>query len=204
MTVVARRPTQRPLASRVVAISTSAGGLSALTTLLAGLPPSLAAAVLIVQHLAPQRVSHLVEILGWHSELEVLQARPAAQLCRATVYVAPPDHHLLVGIDRRLVLSQLPALNYCRPSSDRLFASLATTLGASTVAVVLTGCGRDGAAGAQMIRRSGGMVIVQDPATAEFGDMPRAALHAGAVDHVLHLDAIARMLEVLVASREPA
>jgi two-component system chemotaxis response regulator CheB len=120
------------------------------------------------------------------------------------VYVAPPDVHLIVGIDRRLVLSHLPPVHHCRPSGDRLFESLAVAFGPDAVAVVLTGFGRDGAAGAQCVRRAGGTVIVQDPQTAQFGDMPRAALREGAVDHILPLDAIGPMVRDLVASGEPA
>jgi len=199
-----RWPERRKLARRVIAIATSAGGLAALQELLGELPPSLAASVLVVQHLLPDRDSHLVEILALHSGLEVRESRPAARLRCGTVYVAPPDLHLLVGTDRRLVLSHLPPLNFCRPSGDRLFASLAEAFGPDTVAVVLTGRGRDGADGAQLVRRSGGRVIVQDPATAEYADMPRAALRAGAVDAVMPLGGIAGALQSLVAIGEPA
>jgi two-component system, chemotaxis family, protein-glutamate methylesterase/glutaminase len=191
-------------AHRAVAISTSAGGITALHNILASLPASLAAAVLVVQHLLPDRDSHLVEILRWHTHLEVLQARSAQRVNQGTVYVAPPDAHLIVGIDHRLLLSHLPPVNHCRPSGDRLFESLAAAFGRGAVAVVLTGFGRAGAAGAQCVRRAGGTVIVQDPETAQFGDMPRAALREGAVDHILPLDAIGPMVRELVASGEPA
>lgn len=194
----------RVLATRVIAISTSAGGLAALRVVLGDLPASLAASVLVVQHLLPYRDSHLVEILGSHSSLEVCESRPALRLWCGTVYVAPPDFHLLVGIDRRLVLSHLPPLNFCRPSSDRMFASLAEVYGPDTVAVVLTGRGSDGAVGAQLVRASGGYVIVQDPETAEYADMPRAALRAGAVDAVMPLGAIAGALRSLVPPGAPA
>ena len=165
-------PDSRVIAGRVIAISTSAGGLAALRVLLGDLPASLAAAVLVVQHLLPYCDSHLVEILRWHSSLEISESRPALRLWCGTVYVAPPDFHLLVGIDRRLVLSNLPPLNFCRPSSDRMFASLAEVYGRDTVAVVLTGRGRDGAVGAQLVRRMGGHVIVQDPETADMPTCP--------------------------------
>jgi two-component system, chemotaxis family, protein-glutamate methylesterase/glutaminase len=199
VTPALRAPDPRVIARRVIAISTSAGGLAALRVLLGDLPASLAAAVLVVQHLLPNRDSHLVEILRWHSSLRICESRPALRLWCGTVYVAPPDFHLLVGIDRRLVLSNLPPLNFCRPSSDRMFASLAAVYGRDTVAVVLTGRGRDGAAGAQLVRRMGGHVIVQDPETAEYADMPRAALRAGAVDAVLPLGDIAGALRSLIA-----
>jgi len=186
-----------------VAISTSAGGIRALQSVLTSLPASLGAGVLVVQHLLPDRDSHLVEILRWHTRLEVLQARSAQRVDQGVVYVAPPDAHLIVGIDRRVVLSHLPPVHHCRPSGDRLFESLPAAFGRGTVAVVLTGFGRDGAAGAQCVRRAGGTVIVQDPETAQFGDMPRAALREGAVDHILPLDAIGPMVLELVASGEP-
>ena len=154
----------------------------------------------MVQHLLPYRDSHLVEILARHTRLEVCESRPGAPLRCGTVYVAPPDLHLLVGIDRRLVLSHLPPLNFCRPSGDRLFASLAEVYGRDTVAVVLTGRGRDGAGGAQLVRRIGrARVIVQDPETAEYADMPRAALRAGAVDAVMPLGEHRRRPAILVA-----
>jgi two-component system chemotaxis response regulator CheB len=186
-------------ARRIIAISASAGGLAALRALLGELPASLAASVLVVQHLQPHRRSHLVEILGWNCSLDVCESRPALRLWCGTVYVAPPDLHLLLGSDRRLVLSQLPPLNFCRPSSDRMFASLAEVSGRDTVAVVLTGRGCDGAVGAQLVRRSGGYVIVQDPETAEYADMPRAAIRAGTVDAVMPLGGIAGALRSLVA-----
>jgi len=204
VTVIPSTASPPQAANWAVAISTSAGGIGALHTILRGLPASLAAAVLVVQHLLPDRDSHLVEILRWHTRLEVLQARSAQRLDKGTVYVAPPDAHLIVGIDRRLVLSHLPPVHHCRPSGDRLFESLPAAFGRSAVAIVLTGFGRDGAAGAQCVRRSGGIVIVQDPVTAQFGDMPRAALQAGAVDHILPLGDIGPMLAELVAAGNPA
>ena len=203
MTVLSSTVSPPRAAPWAVAISTSAGGIAALHTILTCLPPSLPAAVLVVQHLLPDRDSHLVEILRWHTRLEVLQAHSAQRLVKGTVYVAPPDAHLIVGIDRRLTLSHLPPVHHCRPSGDRLFESLPAAFGRSAVAIVLTGFGRDGAAGAQSVRRSGGIVIVQDPVTAQFGDMPRAALQAGPVDHILPLGDIGPMVAELVAAGDP-
>jgi two-component system chemotaxis response regulator CheB len=114
------------------------------------------------------------------------------------VYVAPPAAHLLVGGDGRLVLSQLPPLHWCRPSADRLFASVGARYGPGAIAVVLTGYGVDGAEGAQVLRRLGGIVLVQDDATSTCPEMPRAARRAGDVDRVLPLGDIAAELETLV------
>jgi two-component system, chemotaxis family, protein-glutamate methylesterase/glutaminase len=191
------------LATWVIGVSVSAGGLAAVQRLLAGLPATLPAAILIVQHLMPDRPSHLAGILSRYTVLEVHEARSGMRLREGSVAIAPPDAHLLVGIDRRILLSQLPQVHYCRPSGDRLFASLAVTFGARAIAVVLTGCGVDGAAGAQLVRASGGIVVVQQPDTAEHDGMPRAALRAGMVDYVACLDDLPALLQQLVASGGP-
>lgn len=195
-----RPPLREEIATRVVAIATSAGGLAALSQVLHDLPIGFPAGVLVVQHLQASYPSHLARILGWHTALTVTEARDGVAPRNGTVYVAPPAAHLLVGEDRRLVLSQLPPLHYCRPSGDRLFASVATTFGPRAIAVVLTGNGRDGAEGAQLVRRYGGIVIVQDERSSAYTGMPRAAVQAGSVDRVLPLEEIGPALQAVVAS----
>jgi two-component system, chemotaxis family, protein-glutamate methylesterase/glutaminase len=194
----------RHAATRVIAIATSAGGLVALSRLLGALPAALEAGVLVVQHLQPDRPSRLAEILGWHTGLEVKDAAAGEILRSGTVYVSPPDVHLMVTIDGRLVLSHLPPLNFCRPSGDRLFASIAASYGARAIAVVLTGTGCDAAAGASEVRRQGGTVIAQDEGTSEFFGMPWAAIKTGAVNRVLPLGEIAGALEGLVEAGRAA
>jgi two-component system, chemotaxis family, protein-glutamate methylesterase/glutaminase len=200
----ARLPLRQEIATRVIAIATSAGGLAALSQVLHDLPIGFPAGVLVVQHLQPSHPSHLARILGWHTALTVTEARGGVAPRNGTVYVAPPAAHLLVGVDRRLLLSQLPPLHYCRPSGDRLFASVATTFGPDAIAVVLTGNGRDGAEGAQLVRRYGGIVIVQDEPSSAYVGMPRAAVQAGSVDRVLPLEEIGPALQALVASGQAA
>lgn len=194
------RMPRRSLATRVVGIATSAGGVAALSRLLADLPTTLPASLLVVQHIHPTFPSHLAEILGWHTRLGVEEAENGVRLRAGTVYFAPPGLHLLVGVDRRVLLSDLPPVNWCRPSGDRLFASFGPSFGPRAIAVILTGKGRDGAAGAQMLRRYGGTVIVQDEDSAEYPGMPRAATQAGPVDRVLPLEAIAGALGELLAA----
>jgi two-component system, chemotaxis family, protein-glutamate methylesterase/glutaminase len=186
------------VATRVIAIAASSGGLAALSEVLRRLPATLPAAILVLQHLAPDQRSHLAEILADRTALAVRQAAHGMRLEDGVVYVAPPGAHLLVGVDGRLALSQLPPLHWCRPSADRLFASVGAKYGAGAIAVVLTGYGVDGAEGAQVIRRLGGTVLVQDDATSASPDMPRAARRAGNVDRVLPLGDIAAELETLV------
>lgn len=199
--VTARR--QRD-ATRVIAIAASSGGLAALSEVLRTLPRTLPAAILILQHLAPDQRSHLTEILADRTALPVRQATQGMRLEHGAVYVAPPGAHLLVDGQGRLALSHLPPLHWCRPSADRLFASVGAKYGSGAIAVVLTGYGVDGAEGAQVVRRLGGMVLVQDDASSACPDMPRAAREAGDVDRVLPLGEIAAELEALVGSGVPA
>jgi two-component system chemotaxis response regulator CheB len=199
--VTSRRP---KAATRVIALAASSGGLAALSEVLRTLPATLPAAVLVVQHLAPDQRSHLAEIFADRTALAVRQAAQGMRLEHGVVYVAPPGAHLLVGVDGRLLLSHLPPVHWCRPSADRLFASVGAKYGPRAIAVVLTGYGVDGAEGAQVLRRLGGTVLVQDDATAACPDMPRAARRAGEVDRVLPLGDIAAELETLVAGGVPA
>jgi two-component system chemotaxis response regulator CheB len=184
---------------RVVALGASAGGLEALHAVLAALPADLPAAVLIVQHLDPHHISLLPEILGRRTPLAVKKAEDGDALRAGTVYVAPPDRHLLVCADATLALSADPVVHHVRPSADRLFESLATNLGDRAVAVVLTGTGQDGAAGLAAVKAAGGRTIAQDPETASYPNMPRAAIRTNFVDDVLPLDQIAGKLIELTA-----
>jgi two-component system chemotaxis response regulator CheB len=197
-------PRRHVVATRVIAIAASSGGLAALSEVLRTLPATLPAAILVLQHLSPDQRSHLAEILAERTALVVRQAAQGMRLEHGVVYVAPPGPHLLVGGDGRLVLSNLPPVHWCRPSADRLFASVGARYGPCAIAIVLTGYGVDGAEGAQVLRRLGGTVLVQDDATSACPDMPRAARRAGVVDRVLPLGEIAAELESLVGGGVPA
>lgn len=187
-----------PRTARVIALAASAGGLSALSYVLEGLPQSIGAGILIVQHLDPHRPSHLASILARRSGLPVKQAAEHDQLVRGAAFVAPPDAHLIVSPEGELSLSDKAPVHYVRPSADRLFESVAESFGSRAVAVVLTGMGLDGASGAQCIRKHGGTVLVQDEATSAFFGMPGAAIAAGDVDHILPLGEIPATLIHLV------
>jgi two-component system chemotaxis response regulator CheB len=178
----------------VIALAASAGGLAALSTVLSGLPAGFAACLLVVQHLDPRHRSWLVEILRRRVQLHVAEVRGGERLTSETIFIAPPDHHLLVGPGGVLSLSTSPRVHFVRPSADLLFSSMAESLQERAVAVVLSGSGTDGAQGIQDIKRHGGMVIVQDEATAEFDGMPGAARGTGVADCVLPLAAIAGAL----------
>jgi len=188
----------------VVAVAASAGGLRALTVLLAGLPANLPAAVIVVQHVPPQHRSFLAEILSRRTRLRVCEARAGDSLRPGTVYVAPPDRHLLLNPDQTLTLSQSEWVHFVRPSADVLFESVARSCGERAMAVVLSGTGSDGAEGLRAIKANGGRTLAEDPATAEFSGMPAAAVETGQVDLVLPLPQLApALLALLAEGRHP-
>jgi two-component system chemotaxis response regulator CheB len=172
--------------------------MPALTRLVAQLPGTLTAAVLVVQHLAPESTgAPLVARLNSHTSLRCQLATDQAPLEAGNLYLAPPDRHLLVK-DQHLLVTKGPRENNYRPAADALFRSAAVAYGANVVGVVLTGMLHDGTAGLDFVKRCGGLAVVQDPADAEFSSMPESALRAVAIDYVAPLDAMGALLVQLV------
>jgi two-component system, chemotaxis family, protein-glutamate methylesterase/glutaminase len=186
----------------VVALAASAGGLAALSQILAALPADFPAALAVVQHLDPRHRSLMADILGRRTRLQVKQAEEGAHLHPASVYIAPPNRHLLVNSDGTLSLSQSELVHFVRPSADLLFESVAASYKDRAIAVVLTGTGSDGVMGVRAIKKMGGTVIAQDAHTSEFFGMPGAAIQTGNVDYILPLDEIAAVLVRLVVIGE--
>ncbi|MEO0455934.1 MAG: chemotaxis protein CheB [Cyanobacteria bacterium P01_A01_bin.114] len=186
----------------MVAIATSAGGLKALSEVLGGLPASFPAMIVVVQHLDPRHPSLIAEILSHRTALEVTQARDQERLQSGWVYIAPPNHHLLVNPNGTLSLTQTERVHFVRPSADLLFDSVAASFKARAIAVVLTGTGRDGEMGVQAIKAMGGTVIAEDQNTAAFSGMPLAAIRTGSVNFVLPLSEVASALITLVMTRD--
>jgi two-component system chemotaxis response regulator CheB len=186
----------------IIAIAASAGGLTALGEVLSQLPPEFPATVVVVQHLDPRHRSLMSEILSRRTPLAVKQAEGGEKLQQATVYIAPPNHHMLVNPDRTISLTQSELVHFVRPSADLLFESVAGSYRDRSIAVVLTGTGSDGSMGVQAVRNVGGTVIAQDESTSEFFGMPQAAIKTGCVDFILGLDEIADALVTLVMKGE--
>jgi two-component system, chemotaxis family, protein-glutamate methylesterase/glutaminase len=182
----------------IVMLAASAGGLGALSRVLGSLPPDFPVPVVVVQHLDPRHRSLMAEILQRRTQLNVEQATEGAKLEPSTVYIAPPDEHLLVTPDGRLTLSHADLVHFVRPSADLLFESGAGAFPGRAIGVVLTGSGSDANMGVRAIEQTGGTVIAQDPDEAEFSGMPQAAIASGAVDFVLRLEEIAPALVALV------
>jgi len=181
------------IADTVVVVGASAGGVEALIALVAGLPPELPAAVCVVLHTPPHATSHLPQILGRSGPLPVAHATHGAPLLAGRIFIAPPDHHLLVR-PGQLEVGRGPRENRSRPAIDPLFRSAARAYGSRAIAVVLSGTLDDGATGLLSVRAHGGTLIVQDPADALYDGMPLAALRAVRPDHVLPLAGIAPLL----------
>jgi two-component system, chemotaxis family, protein-glutamate methylesterase/glutaminase len=186
----------------VIAVATSAGGLKALSQLLAPLPSDFPCAIVIVQHLDPRHRSLMADILSRRTALPVTQAAEGDKLEPGTVHIAPPNRHLLVNPDGSLSLAQSELVHFVRPSADLLFESVAGSFKERAIAVVLTGTGSDGSMGVQAIKKMGGTVIAQDEASSEFFGMPSAAIQTGCVDFVLSLGEIPAALVTLVNTGE--
>ncbi len=188
----------------LVAIATSAGGVLALIQLVADLPADFPAAIAVVLHLEPRRPSLMADILNRRSQLPVKQAAAGDRLQPGHIYLAPPAHHLLVTADGQFCLSQSHPVHFLRPAADLLFESVADHYGKRAIAVVLTGTGSDGAAGAQAIKAKGGIVIAQDQETSEYFSMPSTTIQTGVVDWIVPLPKLAEVLGKLVHLEMPA
>jgi len=158
----------------IVVVGASAGGIEALQVLVHGLPRDLAAAVFIVLHVPRRGPRALAAILDRAGPLPVTQAEDGEIPRDGRVYVASPDHHLVLGAGR-MHLTQEAAVNGHRPSIDALFRSAAATYGHRVVAIVLSGSGDDGSAGLVAAFEAGGVPVVQDPDQAGHSSMPRRA-----------------------------
>jgi two-component system, chemotaxis family, protein-glutamate methylesterase/glutaminase len=182
----------------IVAMGASAGGVEAAGKLVAGLPPELPAAVLMVLHVLPTSTSMLPAILERAGDLPATSARHGERLERGHIYVAPPDHHLLV-FDGRAQLSHGPRENGHRPALDPLFRSVARSYAERAIGIVLSGTLDDGAAGLRMIRSQGGATIAQDPTDALYPGMPKSAIENGAAEHVATIaemaDLVCRLID---------
>lgn len=178
----------------LVVVGASWGGLYALMELLGALPTDFNCPIVIVQHRAPDDDDRrLGDVLSRYSALPVEDAEDKQPIEPGKVYLAPADYHLMVE-DDHFALTTEELVQWSRPSVDVLFESAADTFGDNVVAVLLTGLGRDGAAGLARVRDSGGCTIVQQPSSADKSAMPQAGIDAGGAVEILPLDEIPRRI----------
>ncbi|MHA6160561.1 chemotaxis protein CheB [Pseudomonas sichuanensis] len=182
---------------RAVVIGASAGGVSALFSVLGALPQGFAIPVLCVLHLPDNRHSQLAEVLQRRLHHPVREACDKAPIEAGLIYVAGPRYHLSVEQDLTLSLSQEEPVHFSRPAIDYLFASAADAYGPGLLGILLTGANEDGARGLLQIKRSGGRTVVQDPRDAQVALMPEAALALHNPDHILFLSGIGQLLATL-------
>src|SRR5215831_1863487 len=191
----ARRYTDASPKPALVAIGCSLGGYNALQVILRALPRDYPLPIAIVQHRGLEAGEKLGAALQELTALPVREAEDKESIVPGCVYVAPPDYHLLVEIGH-FALSVDSKVLSARPSIDMLLESAADAYLDRVIAVILTGASRDGAQGARRVKQKGGVVVVQEPATAEARIMPESAIAAASPDRVLPLDGIASFLNV--------
>ncbi len=167
----------------IIVIGASAGGVEALITLVRGLPADLPAAVFVVLHMPAHSPSMLPTILDRSGPLPAVWAEDQQVIKPGQIYVAPPDHHLLLA-NGAVRVGRGPKENMHRPAIDPLFRSAARAYGSRVIGVVLSGMLDDGTSGLKAIKERGGVAVVQDPTDALFSSMPLSAIAHVAVDFV--------------------
>jgi two-component system, chemotaxis family, CheB/CheR fusion protein len=183
--------------THLVVVGSSAGGIGALSGLVSSLPQDFDAPIVVAQHLDPNRESHLQEILARKSPLPVKTVAEHEPLQAGVVFVIPANRHVNIT-DSEIDLSSEPASGQPKPSINLLMESAAEVFGENLIAIVLSGTGTDGTEGARTVSQAGGTVIIQDPETAEFGEMPRS-LAPSTVDIVSSLEEIGPVLKNLIS-----
>jgi two-component system chemotaxis response regulator CheB len=190
--------TSRAHGHSVIVVGTSAGGMEALTTLLVQLPKELPAAVFIVQHLSADSPGlELVHHLQRVGTLPCQFGESGRRFEHGHVYIAPPDHHMLIK-KGTILITKGARENRSRPSIDPLFRSAAVAYGSRVIGVILSGQLDDGTSGLQAVARCGGLSVVQDPKDAAYPDMPQSALRNVKVDHCVPLAGMGSLLVKLV------
>jgi len=180
----------------IIVIGASAGGVETLIEVVARLPEELPAPVFVVLHIPPFVASSLPEILSRSGPLPAVHPNDGEVINAGVIYIAPPDHHLLVE-NGSVAVKKGPKENRFRPSIDALFRSAAYIYGPRAIGVVLSGALDDGTSGLWSIKRLGGFTIVQEPNQARFESMPRSALEHVEVDYRLPSTEIGALLGLL-------
>jgi two-component system, chemotaxis family, protein-glutamate methylesterase/glutaminase len=184
------------VASKIVVVGTSSGGLEAIQFLLSQLGRSFRAPMIIVQHRRKDSEAGLCRFLAGRCELPVVEPHDKDAIEDGHVYLAPHDYHLLIEEDS-FALSVDRPIAFARPSIDVLFESASESYGDRVIGMILTGSNKDGARGLAQIKARGGVTVVQDPAFASYPEMPRAALDACNADFVLPLEKMVPLLDQL-------
>lgn len=187
---------------QAVVIGVSAGGFQALHTLLPLFPEDFSPPIIIVQHRMTGSDNFFIESLRRCCSLNVIEPDDKEIIQSGTVYIAPSGYHLLIEKDFSLSLSVDEPVSFARPSINVLFESAAEVYGAKLAGIILTGANSDGSDGIKMVKKNGGLTIVQAPDTAEFDIMPLSAISTNSVDFILSLEEILPFLVGLQEDRD--
>ncbi len=179
---------------KLIVIGASAGGLSALEKLLTPLPADFGIPIVVVQHVSPHSESYLPTYLNDRAQLKVKEADEKEVVKPGTVYIAPPNFHVLMEEDHSISLSVEEKVNFSRPSIDVLFETATDVFRNKLIGIVLTGGNQDGALGLKAIKDNGGLTIVQSPEEAQVSVMPDIAIKTTNPDHILPLEKISSLL----------
>ncbi|HYE55071.1 MAG TPA: chemotaxis protein CheB [Chitinophagaceae bacterium] len=183
---------------KTIVIGGSAGSLDSMLRIIAGLPASKKFIVIVVLHRKNDTDSILTDLIRARTRLAVREVEDKEAIVPGTVYLAPPDYHLLIENEQLFSLDTSERVHFSRPSIDVTFESVAETFGERAIGILLSGANADGAAGLEKIKHLGGFTIVQDPASAEVGFMPQQAINRGAPNQVLLADQIAAVVNNLL------
>lgn len=184
---------------RAVVIGGSAGGVAALGAILSALPVNFALPILVVQHLHPGDNGSFASHVASMMRLPVIEPCDKEKIKCGHLYTAPANYHMLVEKNGTISLSVDSRVNWSRPSIDVLFESAAQVWEEAVIAIILSGANADGAKGMRAVWEAGGLTIAQEPASAEYPVMPKAAIDAGVVNEVLSAENIGKRLANLAS-----
>lgn len=201
MTTMAKRKS-KSVSRDIVVIGASAGGLPALMEIVAALPGDFPAAIFVVQHIPAYSVSHLPQILDRLGPLQAVLAKDGDAIRPGHIYVASPDQHILIE-EGKIAVKRGPKENRFRPSIDALFRSAAYTYGSRVIGIVLSGVLDDGTSGLWSVKRMGGLALIQDPADAQFPQMPINVQEYVQVDYAVPASQMAALLSRLTTEAAP-
>ncbi|KAB2952112.1 response regulator [Heliorestis acidaminivorans] len=186
----------------VLVIGASAGGLRAIQEVLSTLPPNDKLVAFVVQHLSPRYPSHLTSILQRTTTMKVKEATNNEIIKGGTIYVAMPNHHLIIQENQIILDAESEKVKFSRPSIDVLFESASHAFGNQTIGLILSGTGSDGSNGIVTIKENGGFTIAQESSNSCYNAMPQNAINTGAIDFVLPLHEISKVISQIIEDPE--
>jgi two-component system chemotaxis response regulator CheB len=177
-----------------IVIGVSSGGMNVLKIISSALPIDFKIPIIIVQHVGAHSENQWIQLLNEKSNLHIKEADEKEKIEKGTIYIAPPNYHLLIEKDKTFSITIDERVNFARPSIDVLFESAAEAYRNKLIGIVLTGSNNDGTVGITRIKECGGLAIIQDPKTAESPYMPQSAIDTIEADYILSIENIVALL----------